>query len=80
MVEPRFPREQQDLLKKAFAARYVNRNSASGRGLVFLSGDIHIGCIFDISSLRPPGKARFAHLLGHQSDRRRPTAGRQLRR
>jgi hypothetical protein len=50
-------REQQDLLKKAFAARYVNRNSASGRGLVFLSGDIHIGCIFDISSLHPPGKA-----------------------
>ena len=25
--------------------------------LVFLSGDIHIGCIFDVSSLRPPGKA-----------------------
>jgi hypothetical protein len=50
-------REQQDLLKKAFAARYANRNAASGRGLVFLSGDIHIGCIFDVSSLRPPGKA-----------------------
>ena len=50
-------REQQDLLKKSFAARYVNRNAASGRGLVFLSGDIHIGCIFDVSSLRPPGKA-----------------------
>jgi hypothetical protein len=50
-------REQQDLLKKAFAARYVNRNAASGRGLVFLSGDIHIGCIFDISAARPRGKA-----------------------
>ena len=35
----------------------MNRDAASSRGLVFLSGDIHIGCIFDISSLRPPGKA-----------------------
>lgn len=50
-------REQQNLLKKAFAARYANRNAASGRGLVFLSGDIHIGCIFDISSMLPSGKA-----------------------
>jgi hypothetical protein len=50
-------REQQHLLKKAFTARYVYRDAASGRGLVFLSGDIHIGCIFDISSLRLPGKA-----------------------
>jgi PhoD-like phosphatase len=50
-------REQQDLLKKAFAARYVNRNAASGRGLVFLSGDIHIGCIFDVSAMLPRGKA-----------------------
>ena len=50
-------REQQDLLKKAFAARFVNRNAASGRGLVFLSGDIHIGCIFDVSAARPSGKA-----------------------
>jgi hypothetical protein len=49
--------EQRDLLKKAFAARYVNRNAASGRELVFLSGDIHIGCIFDISSALPRGKA-----------------------
>ena len=54
----RFSRhEQQDLLKKAFAARYANRNAASGRGLVFLSGDIHIGCIFDVSAARPRGKA-----------------------
>jgi hypothetical protein len=50
-------REQQDLLKKAFAARYVNRNAASGRGLVFLSGDIHIGCIFDVSASRPRSTA-----------------------
>jgi hypothetical protein len=54
----RFSRpEQKDLLKKAFAARFTNRDAASGRGLVFLSGDIHIGCIFDISVMRPPGKA-----------------------
>ncbi len=50
-------REQKDLLKKAFAARYTNRNAASGRGLVFLSGDIHIGCTFDITAMWPrPGK------------------------
>ena len=49
--------EQRDLLKKAFAARYANRNAASGRGLVFLSGDIHIGCIFDISCAVPRGEA-----------------------
>jgi hypothetical protein len=53
----RFARpEQKDLLKKAFAARLTNRNAASARGLVFLSGDIHIGCIFDISALRSRGK------------------------
>jgi hypothetical protein len=44
-------REQRDLLKKAFAARYANRTAASARGLVFLSGDIHIGCTFDINTL-----------------------------
>lgn len=54
----RFARpEQKDLLQKAFAARFTNRNAASGRGLVFLSGDIHIGCIFDISAMRPRGNA-----------------------
>jgi hypothetical protein len=49
--------EQQALLKKAFAARYANRNAASGRGLLFLSGDIHIGCIFEVSAARPRGQA-----------------------
>jgi hypothetical protein len=54
----RFARpEQQDLLQKAFTARFTNRNAASGRGLVFVSGDIHIGCIFDISAVRLRGKA-----------------------
>jgi hypothetical protein len=46
-------REQQDLLKKAFAARYANRSDAAGRGLVLLSGDIHIGCTFDITAMWP---------------------------
>lgn len=45
--------EQKKLLQKAFAARRLNRNAASPRGLVFLSGDIHIGCIFDLKALVP---------------------------
>ena len=54
----RFSRpEQQDLLKKSFAARFTNRTAASGRALLFLSGDIHVGCIFDVSSRLPRGKA-----------------------
>lgn len=54
----RFSRgEQKDLLTKTFKARYTHRNAASGREVVFLSGDIHIGCIFDISAMRPPTKA-----------------------
>jgi hypothetical protein len=50
-------REQKDLLTKTFKARFTNRNAASGREVVFLSGDIHIGCIFDISAMLPPTKA-----------------------
>jgi PhoD-like phosphatase len=54
----RFARpEQKALLKKAFEARFTNRSAASGRALVFLSGDIHIGCIFDLSCARPKGSA-----------------------
>jgi tetratricopeptide (TPR) repeat protein len=49
-------REQKDLLTKTFKARFTNRTSASGRGVLFLSGDIHIGCIFDISTMLPPTK------------------------
>jgi hypothetical protein len=49
--------EQKDLLKKSFAARFTNRTAASGRALLFLSGDIHDGCIFDVSSRLPRGKA-----------------------
>ncbi|MEO6747071.1 MAG: alkaline phosphatase D family protein [Caldimonas sp.] len=54
----RFARaEQKDLVKKAFAARRLNRNAASPRALIFLSGDIHIGCIFDLKALMPPATA-----------------------
>ena len=54
----RFSRpEQKDLLKKSFAARFTNRTAASGRALLFLSGDIHVGCIFDVSSRLPRGEA-----------------------
>lgn len=53
----RFARaEQLDLLRKAAAARMANR-AASGRELFFLSGDIHIGCTFEISLSKPSYKA-----------------------
>lgn len=54
----RFSRpEQADLLRKAAAARLVNRSPGSARELMFLSGDIHIGCVFEISMSRPDCKA-----------------------
>jgi hypothetical protein len=54
----RFARpEQADLLRKAAAARLVNRSPGSPRELFFLSGDIHIGCVFEISLSRPSYKA-----------------------
>jgi len=46
--------EQKDLLKKAFAARLVNRPpGARGRELIFLGGDIHIGATFEVHATRP---------------------------
>ena len=45
--------EQRDLLKKAAKARFVNRDGNNGRELIFLSGDIHVGSIFDISMFNP---------------------------
>ena len=35
----------------------MNRSPGAARGLMFVSGDIHIGCIFDLTSLLPPFKA-----------------------
>jgi hypothetical protein len=45
------------LLQQAGAARLVNAAPGPGRTLLFLSGDIHVGCIFDITSIKPPFKA-----------------------
>ncbi len=73
----RFARgEQRDLVRKAFAARRVNRDAASGRGLVFLSGDIHIGCIFEISALLPRASATSLTASGiSQIDDTQPLVG-----
>lgn len=49
--------EQRDLLRKAGDARVANVIPGSARGLIFLSGDIHVGCIFDISSSKPEFEA-----------------------
>lgn len=46
-------REQADLLTKAGNARLANRIAGSARELLFLSGDIHTGCIFDLSVRKP---------------------------
>jgi len=45
--------EQRQLLMKAARARFTNRTGPIGRELIFLSGDIHIGCIFDIAMSDP---------------------------
>lgn len=50
-------KEQLDLLRKSGKARLVNRTQGAARELMFVSGDIHIGCIFDLTSLLPPFKA-----------------------
>ncbi len=49
--------EQRALLDKANRARFSNRPSASPRELIFLSGDIHVGCIFDIALTNPKYRA-----------------------
>jgi hypothetical protein len=45
--------EQVALLQKAARARFANRPPGSPRGLIFVSGDIHVGAIFDISMTDP---------------------------
>jgi hypothetical protein len=45
--------EQREMLRQAALARFTNRNGGGGRELIFLSGDIHIGCIFDITLSDP---------------------------
>lgn len=49
--------EQKELLQKSFKARFANRDAGAGRELMLLSGDIHIGCIFDVSSRVPKATA-----------------------
>ena len=46
--------EQELLLRKAAMARLANRRGSGARQLIFLSGDIHVGCIFDITLMKPP--------------------------
>lgn len=46
--------EQLALLRQSAAAVLTNALPGAPRGLIFLSGDIHVGCIFDIRSLAPP--------------------------
>jgi hypothetical protein len=50
-------KEQLDLLRKAGKAKVANRTQGAARELIFVSGDIHIGCIFDLTSILPPFKA-----------------------
>lgn len=45
--------EQTQLISKCARARLVNRTPGTARELLFVSGDIHVGAIFDISINRP---------------------------
>jgi hypothetical protein len=49
--------EQAALLRKAGAARLTNVIPGAARGLIFLSGDIHVGAIFDITCSKPKFEA-----------------------
>jgi PhoD-like phosphatase len=45
--------EQEALISQAAKAKFTNRTVGTSRELIFLSGDIHIGCIFDITISKP---------------------------
>jgi hypothetical protein len=49
--------EQAALLRMAGDARTANAAEGNARGLVFLSGDVHVGCIYDLTSSKPEYKA-----------------------
>jgi hypothetical protein len=70
--------EQRELLKKLFTtARRANRSPGALRSLVFLSGDIHIGCTFEIEHTLPP-KGRAVSLTSSgisQIDDTQPLVG-----
>lgn len=48
--------EQEDLIRKTGRARLSNRTAGSPRGVIFLSGDIHIGAVFEITCRNPSYK------------------------
>lgn len=70
--------EQRQLLQEAFNARLANRPQGfKGRELLFLSGDIHIGCSFEVSAARPV-KAKATSLTSSgisQIEDRQPFVG-----
>ena len=49
--------EQIRLLRGAGRARLANRTNGTARGLIFLSGDIHVGATYEITCSDPPYKA-----------------------
>ncbi len=49
--------EQQDLIRKAGFARLQNRTSGTPRNVIFLSGDIHVGGIYDVTVSKPKYRA-----------------------
>ena len=49
--------EQLRLLRGAGRALFTNRTKGSARGLIFLSGDIHLGATYQITCSDPPYKA-----------------------
>jgi len=49
--------EQVDLFRAAGRARTTNMQGDAQRNIIFLSGDIHVGAIFDIASTKPDYKA-----------------------
>lgn len=73
----RFARgEQQRLIKLAVAARTRGDNTAFERGLIFISGDIHIGCIFELKVSRSKGEVLSLTSSGiSQIDTHQPLVG-----
>jgi hypothetical protein len=60
--------EQLALLRKSGEARTRNATPGTARELVFLSGDIHVGAIYEISSMRPAFKATSVTSSGIAAD------------
>lgn len=60
--------EQEDLIRKAGTARLSNRASGAPRGLIFLSGDIHVGGIYDITCSKPRFEAESLISSGISKD------------